>query len=168
MTAAREPGRRSIRLPAYDYASPGAYFVTVCVEGRACILAGVEDARAAPTELGAMVEETWRNVMAGAEGVASDAFVVMPNHVHGIVVIERDASGVSLSALLRRFKSFTTAAYRRMTEAGGRPIDGTRLWQRNYFERVIRTEEEWNAVRDYIARNPAEWSSDPENPAAPK
>ncbi|MBZ0253379.1 MAG: transposase, partial [Candidatus Methylomirabilis sp.] len=137
MSSPREPGRRSIRLPFYDYASPGAYFVTVCVEGRTCILAAIQDAQAAPTAIGAMVEETWRNVMAASEGVSSDVFVVMPNHIHGIVVIESGANAVSLSALLRRFKSFTTVAYRRMTEAEGRPIAGTRLWQRNYFERVI-------------------------------
>lgn len=162
--------RRSTRLPGYDYASPGAYFVTVCAYRRECTLD--------VPELRTVLEETWRQTPLHFPHVTTDSLVVMPNHVHGIVwVLER---GVvvgaqhaaplpvqprlavrpgSLGAIVRSFKS---ASARRVNELRHTP--GARVWQRNYYERVIRDEDELSRIREYVRLNPLQWELDRENP----
>lgn len=181
--------RRSIRLPGYDYAGAGAYFVTVCTHERECIF---DD-----TELKAVAEKVWRAVV-GASGGPDDEFVVMPNHVHGIIWISargtvgaqqrhRQLGGMrrcdvphpvtteptavvaaplphvvpgSLAALVRAFKSATAKRINNIRATPGRPF-----WQRNYYERIIRNEDELHDIRQYISENPLKWACDPENPA---
>jgi len=164
--------RRSIRLPAYDYASPGAYFVTACTRKRECIF-GVQ-------ELHDVVEETWRQIAFHLPNARTDEFVIMPNHVHGIPWILNTKVGAqhaaplpplrqrarapavrpgSLGAIVRSFKS---AAAKRINEIRRTP--GTPVWQRNYYERVIRNEDELNHIREYIGLNPLQWEFDRDNP----
>jgi REP element-mobilizing transposase RayT len=158
--------RRSIRLREYDYRQPGAYFVTITTHGRECIF---ED----PVFRG-VAETMWQRLPRHFPRVELDEWVVMPNHLHGIVVLVPDgettdapldepppsgpASG-SLGAIVGNFKSVTTRRINRMRKTPGMP-----LWQRNYHERVIRNEREWNAIRQYIRDNPARWHDDPDHP----
>lgn len=179
--------RRSIRLRAYDYTQAGAYFVTICTHGRECLLGNVVDGSVQLSTLGCIVERAWRSLARDFANMAPDAFVVMPNHLHGIVVItqgrgeassseklptpERDASPLrrparpagtvagSLGAMVQNFKSMST---RRINTLRGTP--GVPVWQRNYYERVIRSEEELSRVRQYITQNPTRWATDEENP----
>jgi len=180
--------RRSIRLPAYDYAQAGAYFVTVCTQNRECAFGGVIDGEMVLNEPGRMVETVWRELPQHHPGVEVDTLVVMPNHVHGIIMLvgagpracpdnpsrSRGVAGqpqgvaptgtMSLPDVVHRFKSLTTARYRRgVLERYWLPFPG-RLWQRNYYEHVIRNEEDLKAIRQYIIDNPARWEEDPENP----
>jgi putative transposase len=188
--------RRSIRLPTWDYREQGAYFVTICTYRRELLF---EDAATQ-----ALVVQTWNAILRRSKGFRGDEFVVMPNHVHGIVWIIRqppvgaqhptkpthqraynvgsrsEPSAVcvgaaplrpaadhvlrvlpkSLGAIVRTFK---TAAARRISVARRTP--GEPVWQRNYYERVIRDEQELGRARQYIRDNPAKWAEDKHNPA---
>jgi putative transposase len=169
--------RRSIRLPQFDYTQPGAYTVTICTQPGAPMLGRITDGVVRLNDYGKVVEHCWRQIPAHNHAVDVDAFVLMPNHLHGIVFLAQDAPGRgtacrapterfgqpvpgSLPTLIRSFKS---AATRRINLLRGTP--GGRVWQRGYYERVIRNERELNAVRRYIAYNPLRWALDPENPA---
>jgi len=166
--------RRSIRLKGYDYAQAGAYFVTVCSRSRECVFGESVEGEVRLNGAGRGVEEVWDALPKHYPGVEVDAFVVMPNHVHGIVVLP-DRVGAQHAAPLRRglkvapgslsaiVRSFKSAVTKRINEAHGMP--DTRVWQRNYYERVIRDEDELRGVRQYIADNPAQWALDEENPA---
>jgi putative transposase len=156
--------RRSIRLPTYDYAQAGAYFVTIVCRDRLLLL---EDPR-----LREVVEETWLWLADQYEFVQLDEYVIMPNHLHGIIVIDDARSrGASRSAptgvarrkpLGRLVGAFKTVSTKRINEIRG--TLGVPVWQRNYYERVIRNDEELNRVRQYIIDNPAHWEEDSENP----
>ncbi|MBI1885791.1 MAG: transposase [Chloroflexi bacterium] len=182
--------RRSIRLPGYDYAQAGAYFVTICTQNRECMFGEVVDGEMILTASGQMVESVWRELPQHYPGVEADTFVVMPNHVHGMIILvgagprarpgrpqgvaPTDDLGqpqgfaptgtMSLPDVVHRFKSLTTARYRRgVLQGRWLPFPG-RLWQRNYYDHVIRNDEGLNRIRQYIVDNPVHWADDPENP----
>ncbi len=168
------PRRRSLRLPRFNYIRQGAYFVTVCTNGRQLLFGEVIDGEVEVelNELGRIAAEEWLKSAQVRIEIELDAWVVMPNHVHGIVIITDDhcrgdrpvapsgpRSG-SLGAMIAGFKSATT---KRINTMRGTP--GASVWQRNYYEHVIRNESALDRIRQYIAENPARWSEDPENPA---
>lgn len=170
---ARKHHRRSIRWFAYDYAQAGAYFLTIFTADRQGPLGQVEDAEVRLSRQGQIAAACWRAIPEHFEDVALDAFVVMPNHVHGIVVIgdgrARHASPLPATpkGLGRRSVGSIVGAYksvvcRRVNAIGGTP--GAALWQRNYYEHVIRNERQLNHIRRYIADNPSDWMLDHENP----
>jgi len=172
--------RRSIRLPEYDYAQPGAYFVTIVTHGREPLFGGVVDGRVVLSKWREIIEKEWQRTAVLRPYVCLDAFVVMPNHVHAILWIVNDADiapagaqrrcaptttrvnvePASLGAIVRSFKSVCA---RRINALRGTP--GAPVWQRNYWERVIRDERECNRIRAYVESNPARWETDPENPS---
>ena len=183
--------RRSIRLREYDYSRAGAYFVTVVTQGRTCLFGDVQDGSIVLSEAGEMVKSMWGELPDHYPGVAVDAFTAMPNHVHGIVILVgaghracpepgrpqgvdggpgrpqgvAPTKALSLPDVVHRFKSLTTARYRREVQGGRWPPFDRRLWQRNYYEHVIRDERELNLVRQYIIDNPRKWAEDRDNPA---
>lgn len=163
--------RRSIRLRGFDYALDGAYFVTVCVAGRKRILGRIRNGTAILSEAGHLVVTAWERLPLHYPHVRLDAFVVMPNHVHGIVVLDGvvgtgraaipTSGGVpdprrhALPEIVRAFKAFSARA---INLRRGTP--GTPVWQRNYYERILRDERALAAVRRYIRENPAKWGDD--------
>jgi putative transposase len=180
--------RRSIRLPKYDYRECGFYFVTVCAWEREHLFGSVVDGQMQLNEIGRVVEEEWFRSSEIRKEIEMDEFVVMPNHIHGILVIKtrrgmalpcpqnetdvplmgtaapcpynrcgRPRSG-SLGAIIGQFKS---AASKRINTM--RQTPGFSLWQRNYYERIIRNENELLAIRQYIRDNPFNWDHDPDN-----
>ncbi len=168
--------RRSIRLKGYDYSSAGAYFVTICTQNRECLFGEVVDEEIRISEIGTIVQAEWMRTTDIRSNVLTDQFIIMPNHIHGIwYLIERDdGRGVlqyaptesqfrspsqTIGAIVRGFKS---AATKQINELRGTP--GKPVWQRNYFERVIRDEDELNRIREYIIYNPLKWTDDEENP----
>ncbi|MBI2300097.1 MAG: transposase [Armatimonadetes bacterium] len=182
----REPrqSRRSVRLQGYDYSQAGGYFVTIVAAGRECLFGRVEDGEVGLSELGRIVETEWLRAPEVRDGVELDAFVVMPNHVHGILVFDGAgdaeratcrsplpgggdvgrASGpgrASLGSLVGCFKASVTAEARR----GG--LAAASVWQRGYFEHVIRSDKALMRLRRYIEENPWHWADDEENPARP-
>ena len=228
--------RRSIRLKGYDYTQPGAYFITICTQGRECLFGEIIDGEMHLNEAGQIVVQTWQDLPNHISNVQLDAFVVMPNHVHGIIIITERAGGIGagfkparttmgpgsaggagstagpgsvgagsvgagsepaptttgpgptagsgpaagpgsvgaglepaptrssygLPEIVRQFKTFSA---RRINELRGTP--GTPVWQRNYYEHIIRNESSLNRIRQYIAENPARWDADQENPQRP-
>jgi len=176
------PARSTIRLQHFDYSTPGAYFVTICTYRKACLLGDVIDDRIHTNSLGAMVESTWREMSHAYPGIRTDSFVVMPNHVHGILFLMggpptvptsggqawEPAPTMRLPDVVHRFKSLTTTRYSVSSgREGVRPIL-RHLWQRNYYEHVIRSEESLHRIREYIENNPAAWAMDRENPTPPE
>jgi REP element-mobilizing transposase RayT len=173
--------RHSIRLKGYDYAQEGAYFITIVTQTRACSFGEIMDRVPQLNDAGRMIRSVWVDMAAHYPGVEIDAFVVMPNHIHGIVFLvgagpracPNDAGqpqGVAptmpVPDIIHRFKTLTTKRYADgVKQAAWTPFAG-RLWQRNYYEHVIRDEESLNRIREYILHNPAQWDSDPENPSA--
>ncbi len=172
--------RRSIRLRGYDYSRAGAYAVTVCSERRRLIFGAIANGKVLHNDAGLMVNRWWREAAGHFDAVELDDYVIMPNHFHGIVVIDNDKGGhigpplqkhdprrrTALSAIMQWFKTMTTDEYARQVRNGLWPPFPSRLWQRGYYDRVIRNGDELMAWRQYIAANPSNWGADGENPDA--
>jgi putative transposase len=213
--------RRSIRLPGYDYAQEGAYFVTIVTAQRQCLFGDVVEVAVRLSPLGMVAAACWQAIPQHFPGVEIDVWVIMPNHVHGIIVlpgsaavdggsvahtsasvsvgaqrvranrvgapvgaqhaaplppiapgpaiatppvvptpdVPRVAPG-SLGAIVRSFKSAVTKQAREMAWMPDVP-----LWQRNYYEHIVRNERQLERLRRYIDENPGRWQLDHENPA---
>ena len=158
--------RRSIRLRGYDYAQPGAYFVTICTQDRHALFGEIDGGAMRLNDGGRMVERWWDELNRKFPSVVTDTFVVMPDHIHGIIMIAAisdadaggDANGVSLSVIIQWLKIMTTTEYiRHVKQSGWMPFN-RRVWQRNYYERIIRDERQLEATRRYIATNPNRWA----------
>jgi putative transposase len=206
-----DPGkhhRRSIRLKQYDYTQTGAYFVTACTQNRECFFGEIVDGVMRLTYVGEMIQKIWQELPEYYAGVGIDVFTIMPNHIHGIIILTNvgdptigagppvgagpvgvgprayphpitgQPRGVvptgqvvapmvlSLPDVVHRFKSLTTARYRKgVSENRWMPLCN-RLWQHNYYEHIIRNEDELNRIRQYIEDNPLKWEMDRENPTA--
>ena len=151
--------RRSIRLPEHDYSQPGAYFVTICTDNRELSLQAHEVEEA--------VRSVWLGLPARFPSAVLDEFVIMPNHLHGIIILAPTAAGKgaasgapTLGQVIRAFKSLAAIEANRILGSSGRPF-----WQRSYYEHVIRDEDELNIIRRYICDNPRNWLDDSENPS---
>jgi len=184
--------RRSIRRRDFDYSSTGAYFVTICTQGRECLFGSICNGVLTLNEAGRMVAEIWTTLSDRFPNIMIDTFTVMPNHFHGIVMLydRRSESCIrpitmddhiqgdhkdrpygtaadSVGRIVQAFKSLTTNAYIRGVKEAHWPSFPGRFWQRNYYERIIRNEEEMATIREYIASNPIKWTEDKENPDCP-
>ncbi len=172
--------RRSIRLKGYDYSEAGAYFVTICTQGRECLFGDIVDGEMRLNDHGEIIEKYWEDLSTHYSCIESDEFVIMPNHFHGIIVIvgaqfiapfdcdtinQNKKQGAinrapTVGEIVRAFKARCTHAINHI-----RTTPGTSLWQCNYYEHIIRNEEEINRIRKYISENPAKWTEDENNPA---
>jgi len=155
--------RRSIRLKGYDYGQAGAYFVTIVTRDRECLFGDVVDGKMLLSNAGQMVQTVWENLPNHYANVTLDEFVVMPNHVHSVIFLT-DNNGVGaglkpapttdtkrhpLSEIVRAFKTFSA---RHINEQ--RTMTGVPVWQRNYYEHIIRDESTLHRIREYIVNNP--------------
>lgn len=174
--------RRSVRLQGFDYAQTGAYFVTIVTQNRAPFFGEIIEGEMRLNDAGLVIECWWQDLGRRFPSVLTDAFMVMPNHIHGITLVggraERNDQGdhigsplqldPSLASIVGWFKTMTTNDYiLGVKQDGWSPFDG-RLWQRNYYEHIIRNERALDNIRAYIASNPARWQDDDENPARVK
>ncbi|HKD27284.1 MAG TPA: transposase [Xanthobacteraceae bacterium] len=170
MTGEPARRRRSLRLTGYDYTCAGAYFVTICAQDQACLFGNVVDGCMCLDDAGHMLGMLWNDIPARFADVEIDTFVVMPNHVHGIVVLPDAANGVTrraapaLGEVVAAFKSATTVQYIHGVKTRAWPAFRRRLWQRNYYEHLVRDEKALDRIRRYIDENPARWALDDENP----
>jgi len=171
--------RRSIRLKGYDYSQPGAYFITICTQDRACLFGEVVDGEMRLNDAGQMVQDVWDELPAFYPSVQTDAFIVMPNHIHGIIILvgadpcvcpdeigqpQMIAPRLSLPDVVHRFKTMTTKRYIDGVKKFGWTPFRRRLWQRNYYEHIIRNDHALQRIREYIWTNPLRWHLDRENP----
>jgi len=171
--SAELPQRKRLRLKDYDYSLGGAYFVTICVDQMRTLLGKVHDGKVELNTIGQMVEGVWLELPDHYAGVVLDAHVIMPNHMHGIVGLidpatthrpdvgagprARPQPRLSLIELVKRYKSLTTNRYHKLKATTGAIHLPTRLWQRSFWDRVIRNHAELQLVQDYIANNALRW-----------
>lgn len=179
--------RRSLRLKEYDYRNAGAYFVTVCTQDRVCLFGKIEAGQKILNDAGLMISSVWNELPHYIPEFKIDEYVVMPNHFHGILWKIDHSVGVgpcaypqaghprgdaptshakesSLFNAIYQFKSLSTNKYIHGVKNNNWVPFNKRLWQRNYYERVIRNDEELNAIRQYIIDNPKNWNEDKYNP----
>ena len=234
--------RRSIRLKGIDYSLPGAYFITICAQNRECILGGITDGKMCLNEYGKIAKNEWLKTAEMRNNIELDEFVVMPNHVHGIIVITdcmgvfgnpvrygavrvgtmrrgtmhraptitrcspvdvgcspTDAYGVdtqrvsgdthgarantrrdvvrerfrkptsnSIPTIIRGYKSTVTRQINELLRADTvRRAPAKTVWQRNYYEHIVRNEDDLNRIREYILNNPLNWKEDDLFPLSP-
>lgn len=192
--------RRSIRLKDYDYSTTGAYFVTICSWNRECLFGDIADEKVRLNESGDAVMKYWNVIPGYFPHVETDEFIIMPNHIHGIIVFGHNVGaqfiapykktatenqgvigkglinqaptenngmnqGVinhapTVGEIVRAFKAQCTREINQMRNSPGFPV-----WQRNYYEHIIRNEDEMNSIREYLINNPARWAEDENNPA---
>ena len=150
--------RKSMRLKNYDYAKNGLYFITICVQNREHLLGKIVDTQHIIYDSGKMINLIWDDLGKYFKGVTTYDFVVMPNHVHGIIELEN--SSLTLSEIIRRFKTFTTHQYIKHVDNSQWQPFYKKLWQRNYYEHIIRNEQSLEKLRIYIENNPLKWDVD--------
>jgi putative transposase len=178
--------RRSIRLKGYDYSRAGLYFVTICTQNRLCLFGGIEHGKMVLNDAGKMVERQWQESICRFDNIKLHEFIVMPNHFHGIV--ESVVVGVPLVGtqnvaqpqtmgqpqqigqpqgiaptvgdVVGAFKSLTTNDYIRNVKQNNWQPFNKKLWQRNYFEHIIRDHESYLKIAEYIHANPVKWRED--------
>lgn len=176
--------RKSIRLKGYDYSQNGGYFVTICTHNKQCLFGDIVNSKMELSEMGKIAEKCWNEIPDHFDNILLDYFVIMPNHIHSIINIvgakhlgvtstkyshlsspnasplqPRGTDKGSLGAIIQNYKSVTT---RKINKIFSR--QGSLLWQRNYYEHVIRNDSDLNDIREYIINNPLKWALDKENP----
>jgi REP element-mobilizing transposase RayT len=177
--------RRSIRLQNYDYAQPGAYFITIVTWRRECLFGEVVDGQMVFTKFGLVAKLQWEKLPKRFPNIELGAFAIMPNHMHGIIVImngrgtagklsdpngepsrraptheqfQKPVSG-SIPTIVRSYKSSVSYRVNLMRGTHNVPV-----WHRNYYEHIIRNEQDLQNKTDYIEANPMLWDQDDENP----
>ena len=180
--------RRNIRLKGYDYSQAGMYFVTICVQKRNCLFGEIVDGEMILNDAGKMTEKWCAELPHKFSNITMDVYVIMPNHFHAIIVnngvgadlrvspnkntdsdknilnehgdILDEHTGSPLHAIVQWFKTMTTNEYiRGIKMLGWQPFD-KKLWQRNYWEHIIRNEQSYQNIANYIINNPVNWEND--------
>jgi putative transposase len=172
------PNRRSVRIKTFDYAQPAAYFITICAHANRTIFGEIVSEKMRLNATGRIVEESWRGLPCHFSNIRLAAHVVMPNHLHGIVSIHDRVCQASADALvssmvirksgalapgsiptiIRSFKSAVTKMARVMLRKSA-----FQVWQRGYYERIIRNQDDFEDTCRYIRLNPTRWEFDEEN-----
>ena len=153
--------RKSIRLKNWNYTDPGYYFVTICANNRQHLFGDIVNDQMIPNEFGIIVKCAWFDLVNHNPDIALDEFAIMPNHIHGIIIIGvgLEPTPTPLSEIVRQFKTFSA---KRINKLRNTPY--AKLWQRNYYDHIIRNEPSLNEIRTYINNNPRQWSRDKYNP----
>jgi len=210
--------RQSIRLKNYHYSCSGGYFVTIVARNRECNFGIIDTTEMMVNDAGRMVRSIWNELPEHYPGVDIDAFQIMPNHIHGIILLTNNNHAItptksveagpcacpdrikppyneqtqdnvgqprhpngqprgvaptaiskplSLPDVVHRFKTLATKLYIDGVKKNNWPPFPGKLWQRNYFEHIIRNEYDLNRIREYIINNPSQWENDIENPTCP-
>jgi putative transposase len=178
-----KPGRKSIRLPGFDYSGSGGYFVTIVTFGRDFLFGEIADGRMRVNALGEIVQECWEAIPVHFPNTTIDAFCIMPNHIHGIIFIHenpgrgtiyRAPTSIKIPTINQReeFGQPTTGSLptiirtikAAVTRRAGRVLNSGNLWQRNYYEHILRNQADYGRIAGYFRDNPANWIQDDENP----
>ena len=167
---------KSIRLQDYDYSSNGAYFITMCTKDRECVFGNIIDGKMELSKVGKIVCDEWVKTEQLRKYIQLDEWIIMPNHFHGIVIIKNDnvmdnvetrrgvslqRFGTSISKSLPIIVNHFKSAVKRWCNKNGYEQF---QWQRNYYEHIIRNENELNRICEYIINNPLKWTLDRNNP----
>ena len=162
--------RRSIRLEGYDYSQEGMYFVTICTVNKNCIFGNITDGEMVLNEMGTIVYNEWLQTPVIRKSIDLDVFVVMPNHIHGIIILRSGVcnegvykEGVcntplqspTIGSIVRGYKSSVTGKINALNKTRGVVV-----WQKNYWEHIIRDLQTYTTISEYIINNPINWSTD--------
>lgn len=171
--------RKQNRLRQFNYSSSGYYFVTICTKNREEYFGNVVDGKMVLNEYGQIASQIWLNIPKYYGNVLLDEYTIMPNHVHGIIVITKTQSNISdvgtihelslrkkitlrrnmlIPKIIGRFKMNTAKLINKKRGTVNRPI-----WQRSFYDHIICNEYELNIVREYIRNNPRNWKEDDNN-----
>jgi REP element-mobilizing transposase RayT len=165
-------------LRGYDYTHPGGYFVTIVTYHRVCVFGEIRGEMVRLNEWGEIARAEWLKTSVIRDGIELDEFVVMPNHIHAIITITQCGGGFvgaqrrcapthtpitnvnpgSIGAIIRAYKSVVTS---RINQSRGTP--GVPVWQRNYWEHIVRNDDDLSRIREYIRNNPDGWETDGEH-----
>jgi len=160
--------RKTIRLKSFDYSQPGFYFVTVCVQDRKCWFGEIVNGEMTLNGPGKIVEQYWKEIPSHYPNIQLDSFVIMPNHLHGIVIIDSvgaasgrpqagNAHPYNLSSIIGSFKNISSKSIHKADLPDF-------SWQKSFYDHVIRQDESLDKIREYIVNNPKQWELDKENP----
>jgi REP element-mobilizing transposase RayT len=174
--------RRSIRLKGYGYSQAGLYFVTVCTHNRLCLFGEIKNGEMVLNDPGIIIDKWWNELKHKYKNIELHEQIIMPNHFHGIVQITNDPLpvgadlrvcpvptgteksgehiGSPLHTMIQWFKTMTTNEYIRGVNNNGWPRFNKKLWQRNYYEHIIRDEKSCHQIAEYIQTNPLKWQND--------
>ena len=182
--------RRSIRLKGYDYSQAGLYFITICVKNRQCLFGNIANGKMILNDAGRMVQNQWVKLCQRFKNIQLHEYIVMPNHFHAILeivgatlVVDQTndgkegqpqgfapttdgiaTTGKTVGDMVGAFESITTVEYiRGVKQQKWQPFDG-KLWQRNYWEHIIRNEKSYQNISEYIINNSLKWNDDKFNP----
>lgn len=155
--------RKTLRLNEYDYSQNGAYFITICTYEKRHLFGQIENCQIAYNNAGQMIKQHLEYIN-NYDDVTLDKYVVMPNHVHAVIMIRHDSttqrSYPTLSEYIRRFKMMTTKSYIDGVKAGEYPRFDKTIWQKSFYDHIIRDENEYLRVWKYIDENPLKWETD--------
>jgi REP element-mobilizing transposase RayT len=151
--------RRSIRLKGYDYSQAGLYFITICCQDRICRFGKIENGEMILNEYGQIAYNEWAKLSKRYPYISNDVFQIMPNHVHGIIVLDDAvARNTTVGNIIGAYKSLVMneclKIYKSRNDFMGK------VWQRNFYEHIIRNEQSYQNVSDYIIHNPENWAED--------
>ncbi|MBK7888536.1 MAG: transposase [Bacteroidetes bacterium] len=164
--------RRSIRLKGYDYSQEGLYFITICQQDRECLFGEIVDGEMLLNDAGKMVDDVWLKIPERFPHVLLHEYIIMPNHFHAILEILGSAPAVratlvvapdkaaALGDILGAFKSISTVEYIQGVKKCGWPTFNGKLWQRDFFDHIIRNERSFHRISRYILNNPKNWKGD--------
>lgn len=159
--SADKPHRKILRLTTHNYSSAGAYFITICTFKSQSFLGKVRHGKMILNALGHIVQSCWIDLPRYYDEISLDAYVVMPDHFHGIIYIEsednlnRGRIQETLPSIIRSFKSFSSRFINNVRQSPGAPV-----WQKSYYDMIIRSHTQLVKVRRYIAGNPYRWKQD--------
>jgi REP element-mobilizing transposase RayT len=170
------PERKQIRLKAFDYSQPGAYYITICTHQKKCVFGEIIEEKMILNPIGKIAHFQWGQLVHRFPNITLDQFIVMPNHLHGIIIIHENLNHAyenkqkppidqkpsinkfqqiipgSLGSIIRTYKGTVSRRYHQTRFVSIKP-----LWQRGFYDRVINDEDELNTVREYIIFNPKMW-----------
>ena len=164
------------QIKNYDYSSNGFYFITLCSRDRQNLFGPLKNAVGAPlacarhdniewSYLGQIIDKQWNDLMIHYENIIWDDYIIMPNHIHGIIIVNKRAeasAAPTISQIIRSFKSRSTLEYIRYIKENNLNVSG-KIWQRSFYDQIIRNNRSLNAIKEYIQNNPINWENDIEN-----
>jgi REP element-mobilizing transposase RayT len=159
--------RKSIRMKGFDYTQPGYYFVTICCQNKECLFGDIINGQLMLNIAGEMIKQVWVETLTGFSNTRLQNHIIMPNHFHGIIQIvgaesisAQSGESADIPVVIQSFKRNTTIKYINMVKRKLLPSFNKRIWQRNYWEHIIRNEESYKVIVDYIENNSANWLQD--------
>ncbi len=171
--------RKSIRLKNYDYSKEGLYFITICTQDKECLFGEIIDGKMILNIAGIMIEKIYNELANYFENIQINDYVIMPNHFHCIIEIvgvesistQNDINNknrvdiestptTTIPNIIQTFKRYTPLEYIKMVKNNELPNFDKRIWQRNYYENIIRNDEIHQKIIEYIENNPLKWEND--------